>query len=309
MTGLDDLRTAQERLLHSHGVDAESMFVDVLAVEGPVHVLKTGSGPPVVLVPGFADPAAMWASLLARLDGFALHAVDRPCFGLSGSVAHTATGFRPLAVEFLEQVLDALGLERPLFVGNSIGAAWATFFALEHPDRAAALVHVGCPAFWLGTSAPLPMRLMTIPLLGRFMMELSPPSAEQVEAFGRSVAGEDLSQHPELRDLLVAAQNEPGAQAAIHRLLRSVLNVFGAWPEVALEAEEIARVRPPVLLIWGTRDAFGDPAVGEEASRLLPDGRLHLVDGGGHVPWIGHPDEVAAAALPFLREHAARSTP
>jgi pimeloyl-ACP methyl ester carboxylesterase len=306
MTAVDEFKAAQERLLRRHGVDAESQFVEVAAVEGPAHVLCSGTGAPVVMLPGYGDPAAMWAPLMAGLDGFTLYAVDRPCFGLTGSAKHTTATFRRLAVVFLEQVLDALKIEQPLFISNSIGSLWTSWFALDRPDRVAAMVHVGCPAFWLGTSAPLPLRLLSLPLIGRFIMAISPPSPRQVEAFGRRMGGEDLSQCPELRDLLVAALKLPNAQRSILELLHAVIRLRGARPGMALMREDLAQIRQPVLLIWGARDAFGGSRVGEEAARVIPNAVLHIVPGGGHVPWVGHPSEVGAAAMPFLRSHATR---
>ena len=303
MTAVDDFTAAQTRLLQRYDVDARSQFLEVAAVEGLVHVLRSGTGPPVVLVPGFADPTAMWAPLMAGLDGFTLYAVDRPCFGLTGSAEHTTATFRELAVTFLEQVLDALEIEHPLFVGNSIGSLWCTWLAMDRPDRVAAMVHAGCPAFWLGTSAPLPLRLLSVPPVGRFIMAISTPSPRQVEGFARQIAGEDLSQFPELRDLLVAAQKLPGAEASMLRLLHAVVRLRGARPELALTAEQLAQIRQPVLLIWGSRDVFGGPSVGEEAARILPHAALHVVPEAGHVPWVGHPSEVASAAVPFLRRY------
>jgi pimeloyl-ACP methyl ester carboxylesterase len=306
MTATDEFLAAQNRLLRRCGLDAESRFIDVPSVRGRVHVLRSGTGPPVVLIPGFADPAAVWAPLMAGLEGFELYAVDRPCFGLTGTAEHTTGTFRRLAVDFLEQVIDALDIARPLFVGNSIGSAWSTWLALDRPDRVAALVHVGCPAFWLGTSAPLPLRLLSVPPLGRLIMALSPPSPRQVETFGRKIGGEDLSQFAELRNLLVAAQKLPGAQDAMLGLLHAVLRLRGSRSQVRLSRAQLGQIEHPVLLIWGTRDAFGGPSVAEEASRAIRDVEICIVPGAGHVPWVGRPAEVTAAALPFLRRHAAR---
>ena len=304
MIETDEMKAAQERLLNRYGVRADSLFVEAESVEGPVHVLRSGSGPPVIMVPGFADPAAMWAPLIAELNGFTCYAVDRPCFGLTGRTEYATATFRRLAVAFLGQVLEALALARPLFIGNSIGSLWTTWFALDQPDRVAATAHVGCPAFWLGTSAPLPLRLLSVPLLGRAIMATSPPSPRQVEAFGRHLAGEDLSKCPELRDLLVAAQKLSGAQTSTLDLLHAVVRLRGARPEVAVDAEQLRQIKQPVLMIWGSGDRFGGPEVGVEAARLIPNATLHVVPEAGHVPWVGRPGHVAAALLPFLRIHS-----
>lgn len=300
MTALEEFKASQERLLERFGLDAESRFLEVPTVAGRVHVLVQGEGPPVVLVPGFADPAAMWAPLMAELSGFRLYAVDRPCFGLSGRAEHQTGSFRTLAVQFLDQVLEGLELERALFVGNSIGSLWSLWLALDRPGRVSAMAHMGCPAFILGTSAPLLLRLLSVPVLGRLMARMAPPSRQQVESFAHFV-GADLSDAPELADLLVAAQRLPGAQREIRRLLHAVIRLRGPRPALVLTEEDLTRIRQHVLLVWGGRDPFGAVEVGEEVASLIDEADFHVIPEGGHVPWVGHAGEVAAVTKPFLR--------
>lgn len=293
-------RAAQQRLLEWAGVAAESRFLEIPSVSSPVHVLTSGEGPPVVLVPGFGDPAAMWIPLMAELGGFRLYAVDRPSFGLSGSAPHTTATFRRLGIQFLEQVLDGLELERPAFIGNSIGSLWSIWLALDRPGRVAAMAHLGCPAFLLGTSAPLPMRLLSIPPVGRLMMRMSPPSPKQVEQFADMV-GEDLSALPEIRDMLVEMQKLPGVRPALLELLHAVIRLRGPRPELVLTAHEIEQISQPVQLIWGGRDPFGPPDVGEQAAAIIPDAEFHLIPWAGHVPWFAHAPQAGELVVAFLR--------
>lgn len=290
---------AQERLLQRYEVEAASRFVDVDAVSGPAHVLVAGDGPPLALVPGLADPAAMWAPFMARLSGFSLFAVDRPGFGLTGRARHATSTLRTLAVDFLEQALDALGLERPILVGNSMGSLWSLWLALDRPDRLAAMVHIGCPALLLGTSAPFPVRALALRPVGRVVTWLAEPSPAQVRRFARMV-GEDLTGERELVDLLVEAQRLPGARSGLLDLLHAALRLTGARPEVALRDEELARIRQPTLFVWGERDSFGGPEVGEAAARIMPDATLQVVSGAGHLPWVSRPGPVAEVVRAFL---------
>jgi pimeloyl-ACP methyl ester carboxylesterase len=92
-------------------------------------------------------------------------------------------------------VLDQLQLDQPLFVANSMGSLWSLWLAIDRPSRVRAMTHIGCPAVILETSAPLPMRLLSVRPLGRIIMALSPPSRRQVERFA-SIVGEDFSQLP-----------------------------------------------------------------------------------------------------------------
>jgi pimeloyl-ACP methyl ester carboxylesterase len=297
----DDFIDAQTRLLDKVGVRARSRFVELDAVDGPVHVLSHGSGPPVVLVPGFADPAAMWAPLLAELEGFTTFAVDRPCFGLSGTAPLRTETLRSLAVSFLSQLLDALELEDARFIGNSIGSQWIFWFAAAEPERARALVHIGCPACLLGTSAPLPMRLLSIRPLGRLLLSLTPPTPHSVERFAAAVPKEDLSGWPELCELLAVMQQRPGVRSALRAQVAAIVGLGGPRKEVELDADLLREVPQPNLLVWGANDPFGPVDVGRHATELLPDAAFEVIDGAGHAPWINHAAQVGDLVRPFLQ--------
>lgn len=301
---IEQFMAAQDRLLQRTGVAAESHFLDVPAVSGRAHVLVSGEGPPVVMVPGFGDPAAMWAPLMAELDGFTLFAVDRPSFGLTDSVRHTTSTFRSLATRFLEQVLDRLDLEQPAFVGNSIGSTWSIWLALDRPHRVAAMTHVGCPAFILDTSAPLPMRLLSVRPLGKLMMRMMPPSPKEMDRFAGMV-GADLSGLPELRDLLIAMRKLPRTDPAILELLHAVVRLRGARPKVRLTAEQLGQISQPVQLVWGQNDPFGSPEVGRQVAGIIPRAEFHMIPETGHVPWVDHARQVGELAAPFLAAAAA----
>jgi pimeloyl-ACP methyl ester carboxylesterase len=298
---------AQLRLLARFGVEAESRFVEVPAVDGRAHVLVTGEGPPVMMVIGGGPPSAMWAPLMAELSGFTLYAVDLPGMGLTSRVPYATEGLRTLAVNFLDQVVDRLGLDRPGFVAQSMGGLWTTWLALDRPGRVPAIVYIGCPATMLGTSAPFPLRLGSIPPIGRLLRRLDPPSLKQVDRF-IAMAGEDFSHLPELRELMLAHELLPDSGAALFELVQAVVRLRGPRPQVELTEAQLTRLTQPVNLIWGDHDTFGPPSVGERAASIIPDAEVHVVP-GGHGPWVNQPARVASLAAPFLRTHIAASRP
>ncbi|MGF1467541.1 MAG: alpha/beta fold hydrolase [Sandaracinaceae bacterium] len=294
-----EFRRAQAEALRRHGIEAEERTLDTPATGGRAHVLVTGHGPPAVLVNGIGTPAAMWAPLMGRLEGFTLHAVDLPGFGLTEAAADHATAYRARAARFLREVLDGLGLDAPHVVANSLGSLWSLWLALEHPGRVASLTHVGCPALVLGTSAPLPMRLLSLPWLGPLLLRLDPPSARQVERLSTIVREHPLP--PEVADLLLATERLAGFEATFLSTLRTLLRLRGARPEMALDADALGRIPHPTLLVFGDRDPMGARAVGERLARALPDARLHMV-AGGHAPYIHRSAEIAPLINTFLAE-------
>ena len=297
-------RQAQTALFARFGINAKARVVDVPAVGGRAHVSVVGSGPPVLLLIGGGAPGALWAPLMAGLNGFTLYAVDRPGFGLTDAVHHTTTSLRQQAVSFLDQTLDGLGLAQTAVVANSMGGLWASWLALDRPERVTAIVQIGCPATILGTSAPLPMRLLSVRGLGKIMMRMEPPSPRQATRLMERL-GDPVDHLPEVRDLMVACQQLDSYVPTWLALLHAALRLRGPRPEVALGADELARINQPVQLIWGDRDPFGTPEVGANAAKMIPDAELHVVP-AGHIPWMSQADRIAELATPFLAAHLAR---
>lgn len=69
-------------------------------------------------------------------------------------------------------------------------------------------------------------------------------------------------------------------------------------PDISLRLSSISA---PVLLIWGDADRISPPAVGERLLSLLPNARLHLVNGGGHDLAVTHAVEAAEIIIGHLR--------
>ncbi|MBP7777383.1 MAG: alpha/beta hydrolase [Acidobacteria bacterium] len=287
-------------MLDRHGIDADSRFVEVPVVDGDAHVLVSGEGPAVVIVNGIGIPAAMWAPLMAELEGFRLFAVDLPAYGLTDTTKDFAGDLRHNAVRFLDQVLDGLGLDAPAFVANSLGSLWTTWLALDRPERVKAMVHVGCPALVLDTSAPLLMRLLSVRPLGRVMTRLRPPSVSQVEELSTMVNEHPLT--PELADLILATERLPDFRHTFLAMLNALLRVRGSRPAMRLTAEQLARIPQPTLVFWGNHDPFGSVTAGERMVKAMPNAELHVV-GGGHAPWLTQAKRIGPIAACFLRQH------
>lgn len=289
---------AQQRVFDRYGVEVESRFVRTPALTGDTHVLASGEGPPLVMVIGGGMVAGLFAPLMAHLDGYRIYAMDPPGHGLTASTGFSEGAMRELAVGFLSEVLDGLGLKEAPFVSQSLGGLWTSWLAIDRPDRVSSISYVACPALMLGTSAPLPLRIATIPVVGDLINVLDRPSQKQVMRMGR-MAGEDLSDVPELRDLFLAYERMPGARARLGELHRALIRLRGPRPGVELTARQLSRIRSPIQMIWGEDDPFGPPSTGKRAARVLPGASLHVVP-GGHGPWFHHAETIASLIRSFL---------
>jgi pimeloyl-ACP methyl ester carboxylesterase len=296
--------SAERRLFEVYGLEAESRFLELRDPQMQARVMETGEGAPVVLVHGGGGVGATWAPLMAKISGARLVVVDRPGFGLSDGFDYRGVDLRRHAVTFLESVLDALGIERAAFVGNSMGGLWSFWLALDRPERVSTLAQLGSTALLTGTMAPLSMRLLSVAGLNRLMLAAERPSPDQARKFlarlGHDEAVIDRQLPEEFFEMLAASQELPDYATAWSTLVERCLTLRGAVPDVRLGTEELRRVRQRTLFVWGERDVFGGPEIGELAVRLMPRAEIAAVP-GGHLPWLDEPEVSAEAVSRLLR--------
>lgn len=120
-----------------------------------VHAWTGGSGPPVLLLHGSPGSSSLVLPL-AREFSTRYHVIapDTPGFGLSEALPSTCLTLADLA-EACKDLLDTLGLPCVLVYGTHTGAAIGLELAARHPERVAAFVLEGVPAFTEAEAAPL----------------------------------------------------------------------------------------------------------------------------------------------------------
>lgn len=293
-----DFSNAQAAVLGHYGIEAEERWVEAPIVDGQAHVLVTGEGPPVVALNGIGVPAAMLAPLMTRLDGVTQYAIDLPAFGLTDTTPDFADDLQANAIRFLLDVFDGLGLNRPVVAANSLGSLWASWLAIERPDRVAALAHIGCPAIVLDTSAPLPMRLLSARPLGRLLMRLQPPSERQVEQLAKMVHEHPLP--PVIAQLILATERLDHFEDAFLAMLHQLVRLRGNRPEIALTADQLAHIQTPTLLVFAADDPMGGAPIGQRVADVMADAELHVVE-GGHAPWLHHADQIGPLVTTFIK--------
>ena len=239
--------------------------------------------------------------VLERLEGVRAIAVDRPGFGLSEPVRVPRERFRDAAVEFLDEVLDELGLRTSAFAGNSMGGTWALWYALARPERVQRLVLLGSAPLLPGTRPPIPLRVTAAPLVGDLLPHVVKPNRKMLLRLMASMGEKDtIVRYPELIESIVAAARDPIASPANHAALRAVISPIGFRPSARMDPDELRRLNVPTLLIWGDHDPVGTAEVARETAALMPRAQLELLT-AGHVPYLGHPQRVAELLTMFIR--------
>jgi pimeloyl-ACP methyl ester carboxylesterase len=263
--------------------------------------LGEGAGPPLVLVHGAFDNAALWAPILAELaTGRRVVAVDLPGHGLADSFDYEAADLAELSVRFLGDVLDRLELGRVDLAGCSLGGFVTTTFALHAPERVGRLVLVGAPV-GVTRDVPTPLRalgaLVKIPLAGRPLgrLVLARPTREKM----RTLMGRIAVAHPEeLDDEMLDA--DVLCQIRNRDVHLGILRSLGTWRGMRLRPELVLGERwqdltVPTVFLRGERDVFVSQSVADAWAEIVernPRIRIVPVADAGHLAWLDAPDEV-----------------
>ena len=273
--------------------DADSQFVEVNGIQ--VHYKTAGEGEPVlVLLHGFAASLFSWREVMAPLaeEGTAI-AFDRPAFGLTERpMPGEWQGANPYStaaqVELTVGLMDKLGVERAILVGNSAGGTVSVLTALTYPERVEALVlvdpaiYAGGQRFpgWLRPLLQTPQARRVGPLLVRSIQEWGLD-------FGRS-AWHDPSK---ITDEIWAGYTQPLQAENWDRALWELT--------VASEAlhldERLGELQLPVLVITGDDDRIVPTEQSIRLAGELPNAELVVVPNCGHVPHEECPAEFLQA--------------
>jgi pimeloyl-ACP methyl ester carboxylesterase len=109
---------------------------------------------------------------------------------------------------------------------------------------------------------------------------------------------ETIVRHPDLLDSLVAGARDPVASRANLAELRALISPMGIRSSMRFSREDLRRLAVPTLMIWGDHDPVVPLADARAVAAEIPHARLEVLP-AGHVPWLGHPDRVAALLEEF----------
>jgi pimeloyl-ACP methyl ester carboxylesterase len=259
----------------------------------------------LVLVHGFAADKDIWTLMAPHIPRrFGLIVPDLPGFGDSSRRAEerydVATQSRRLAA-FLDlvggsplgQVASGDGplgqIRRLHVVASSMGGNIAARLAIDQPDRFASLTLIAP----LGVVSP------------------QPSDAERELANGRNpLLVENAADFDHLMDLVFAQPPDVLAQdfvrsylarraVADSRFAKHVFDDLQQHPDW-FTPSDLAKIIVPTLLIWGDADRVIPAACGPLWRDQIPNARLEIMPGAGHVPMAERPLDTALTILSFL---------
>jgi 2-hydroxy-6-oxonona-2,4-dienedioate hydrolase len=219
----------------------------------------------VVLVHGLVVSSRYMVPIAERLAPYyRVYAPDLPGFGKSAKPPRALD--IPELADSLDAWMQAIGLESAVLIGNSIGCQVIAHLAVRHPERVERTVLQG----------------PTMDPRGRTVLR-------QVGRFLTNSTREPLSLAPVMMlDYLAAG---------FGRAWRTFQ--YALWDRIE---DNLPHLRVPTLVVRGSRDPIVPKRWAEEASRLLPDGRLVVVPNATHTVNFEAPSEFAHVIRAFLNE-------
>lgn len=276
---------------------ADGQIVQVAGQD--VHVAIRGEGPDLVLLHGAGGSSRdMWLALGERLaDRYRVFAFDRPGFGWSGRISDgldspfTTASESPLEqARHLAEAARLLGAESPIVVGHSYGAAVAMGWTLEE-DASAMVVIAGATMPWPG-GVDWSYRVLGSRLGGALLPSLVSAYVPEtyVQATLDGVFAPDEVPYGYLSRAGVMMATRVGTLRANARQVNALR------PHVVAMSARYGEIAVPVEILHGTADRTVYPEVhAEPLAALLPDARLTILDGIGHMPHHSATDAVVAA--------------
>jgi pimeloyl-ACP methyl ester carboxylesterase len=258
-----------------------------------VHLQTEGRGQDVVLIHGASGNLRDFTfGLMPRLARrYRVTAFDRPGLGWSDDLG--AEGVSPFAqAAALRAAAAEAGVRRPVVVGQSYGGAVAMAWALADPAGTGAVVSVagatmpwpgGLGSFYAITGSDLGAATV-VPLITAFT------SDRRAEEAVRGIFAPEAVPPGYL--------DHVGAGLTLRReaLVVNSRQVNGLKPFVQAMSEAYPRLRLPVEAVHGTADRIVPLRTHSEPMvRLLPDARLTVLEGAGHMPHHTRMDAVIAA--------------
>jgi haloalkane dehalogenase len=269
---------------------------------GPHHLYARdypGREPAIVLLHGFPDDLHLYDRLVPELAGRRVVSFDFLGWGASdkpGGYPYTATN----QTGDLDAVIRQLGLGRVVLVAHDASGPPAITWALDHPQRIAALVLLNTyyapmpelrtpEAIWL-FSTPLvrsvarPLSRLFGDLLFRRMYRL------QVGRFFRD---------PHVRERFLPVLYRqftatPSAHEAFFGLNRDLRHAVAAGKEAL---PRLGRFPRPVRIIFGAADPYLNAKVARRFHQLFPTSELFLLEGARHYVQLDEPRQVADLIL------------
>lgn len=258
---------------------------EVVTVGGQrLRVVKLGVGSPLLLINGIGAPAEMWAPLVPHLGDHEIVAFDLPGVG-SSPPSRRPLRMRGLA-EIVVGLLDHLGYGRIDVLGYSFGAVLAQELARRAPERVGRLV-LAAASTGVGSLPPRPVAGILMLTPARYQNRAVARRILPAIAGGRT----RRDQHALEANLEHRLANPPSRLGYLEQIYAVTGWTSNPW---------LRRIRHRTLILHGDDDPLVPVVNARNMARIMPDARLYVVPGAGHLFLLDEPGSVVDALTGFL---------
>jgi pimeloyl-ACP methyl ester carboxylesterase len=273
---------------------------------------------PALYVHGLGGSSTNWTDLAGLLAGrFDGQAIDLPGFGMSDPAPrYTIAALAHRVVRWIE----AADRGPVHLFGNSLGGAISVRVAATRPDLVRTLTLVSPAMPFLDPRRSLQGRML--PLLAlpradriatRMLTQMTPEELTR-QVLAACYADPSRMSEQRLAEAVEEVQvryNAPHYLTAYVGTMRGLVSSFlrAYLPGAGSLWRIAAQITVPTLVIGGRQDRLVDIRVAPQVARVIPDSRLLILDGVGHVAHMEVPRVVARGVLSLLDEVAAAPAP
>jgi pimeloyl-ACP methyl ester carboxylesterase len=278
--------------------DPDSQFIDIDGVT--VHYKEAGQGDTaLLLLHGFAASTYSWREVMAPLaEEYRVVAFDRPAFGLTERPmpGDFPDGVNPYSADAQTDLtvglMDALGIERAVLVGNSAGGTIAAYTALRYPERVKGLVLVDAAIYSGGGSPGWARPLLTTPQARR----IGPLFVRNIRDWGYQFGQSAWHDPSRFTEEIWANYSKP---LQTENWDRALWELTQASRPLGLD-QRLEELDVPVLVITGDDDRIVPTEQSIRLSGEIPGAGLAVLPNCGHVPQEECPEAFLAAVEDFL---------
>lgn len=248
------------------------------------------SKPLLLMLHGISGHAEAYVrNLASHAEHFNVYAIDFIGHGYSSKPDH------PLEIKhYIEQVLeilDALGVERAYFSGESLGGWVAAKLAGEHPERVEKVV--------LNTVAGTRADPKVMNALYTLSTEAAnDPSWERVQARLQWLMADPSMVTDDLIKTRQMIFQQPDWKMACE--MNMALQDVEIRKRNMITDDDLRGIGAETMVLWTTKDPSGPVAEGQRIADLVPNGHLVVIDNAGHWPQYEQTEEFNRLHLDFL---------
>ena len=257
-----------------------------------------GSGPPMLLVHGFASCRYTFRYIIdAFCDTYTTFAIDLLGHGDSPKPKGADYSLYRQS-ELVRDVIDRHGLENVTLIGHSFGGGVSLKVALDEltdgSSRLKNLVLIGSASF--AQKFPPFIGVLRHPILGRILPPFVPAKVGAKRALRFAYHNRDRITPEQIEGWAVPNRAKgirySMRQTALQILPPNLDELTAKYPSIDL----------PTLLIWGQQDRVVPLSIGKRLHEVLPDSQLKIVPDCGHVPQEEWPELTIDLLRSFLNK-------